>query len=62
MNPLINPNLYIGIRVVARYEMLISHRCWDGKNLDSADHQSHMYNTVDTDYFNNAPKCPSSHP
>ncbi|KAI0838462.1 hypothetical protein F5Y06DRAFT_287196 [Hypoxylon sp. FL0890] len=36
--------------------------CWDGKNLDSADHQSHMYNTVNTDYFNNAPACPSSHP
>jgi hypothetical protein len=36
--------------------------CWDGKNLDSPDHQSHMYNTVDTDYFNNAPACPSSHP
>lgn len=36
--------------------------CWDGKNLDSPDHQAHMYNTVDTDYFNNAPACPSSHP
>jgi hypothetical protein len=36
--------------------------CWDGKNLDSPDHQSHMYNTVNTDYFNNAPACPSSHP
>lgn len=21
-------------------------RCWDGKNLDSPDHQSHMYNTI----------------
>src|SRR5690349_3957368 len=20
--------------------------CWDGKNLDSPDHQSHMYNTI----------------
>ncbi|KAI1495375.1 hypothetical protein F5X96DRAFT_675928 [Biscogniauxia mediterranea] len=36
--------------------------CWDGKNLDSPDHQSHMYNTVDSDYFNNAPPCPASHP
>ncbi|KAB5566031.1 hypothetical protein GE09DRAFT_1105261 [Coniochaeta sp. 2T2.1] len=26
--------------------------CWDGKNLDSPDHQSHMYNT-DTTKFNN---------
>lgn len=37
-------------------------RCWDGKNLDSPDHQSHMYNTVTSDYFVNAPACPSSHP
>ena len=35
--------------------ILTWHRCWDGKNLDSPDHQSHMYNTVNTDYFNNAP-------
>src|SRR5947207_1589877 len=37
-------------------------RCWDGKNLDSPDHQSHMFNTVNSDYFNNAPACPSTHP
>ena len=37
-------------------------RCWDGKNLDSPDHQSHMYNTVNSDYFNNAPACPDTHP
>jgi hypothetical protein len=36
--------------------------CWDGKNLDSPDHQSHMYNTVNSEYFNNAPACPASHP
>ncbi|KAI8623366.1 hypothetical protein F5Y19DRAFT_375213 [Xylariaceae sp. FL1651] len=36
--------------------------CWDGKNLDSPDHQSHMYNTVNSDYFVNAPGCPASHP
>ncbi|KAK4158243.1 hypothetical protein C8A00DRAFT_39437 [Chaetomidium leptoderma] len=36
--------------------------CWDGKNLDSPDHQSHMYNTVTSEGFTNAPKCPSSHP
>ena len=39
-----------------------NHRCWDGKNLDSPDHQSHLYNTVNSEYFNNAPKCPSTHP
>jgi hypothetical protein len=36
--------------------------CWDGKNLDSPDHQSHMYNTVNSDGFINAGACPSSHP
>lgn len=42
--------------------MLIEPRCWDGKNLDSPDHQSHMYNTIKSDGFMNAPACPSSHP
>jgi hypothetical protein len=41
---------------------MILYRCWDGKNLDSPDHQSHMYNTVNSDGFPNAPKCPSTHP
>jgi hypothetical protein len=36
--------------------------CWDGKNLDSPDHQSHMYNTITQDGFLNAGPCPSSHP
>ncbi|RYC56240.1 hypothetical protein CHU98_g9966 [Xylaria longipes] len=36
--------------------------CWDGKNLDSPDHQSHMYNTIKYDGFTNAPPCPASHP
>ncbi|KAF2969087.1 hypothetical protein GQX73_g4481 [Xylaria multiplex] len=36
--------------------------CWDGKNLDSPDHQSHMYNTITMDGFTNAPPCPASHP
>ncbi|KAI9147303.1 hypothetical protein HJFPF1_13342 [Paramyrothecium foliicola] len=35
--------------------------CWDGKNLDSPDHMSHMYNTVG-EAFNNAGPCPASHP
>jgi hypothetical protein len=35
--------------------------CWDGKNLDSPDHQSHMYNTVN-DAFANSGECPASHP
>ncbi|KAI1406951.1 hypothetical protein F5Y13DRAFT_195875 [Hypoxylon sp. FL1857] len=35
--------------------------CWDGKNLDSPDHQSHMYNTV-KGAFREAGPCPSSHP
>ncbi|KAF2730548.1 hypothetical protein EJ04DRAFT_39453 [Polyplosphaeria fusca] len=36
--------------------------CWDGKNLDSPDHQSHMFNTIKYNGFTNAPACPSSHP
>ncbi|GAB1319985.1 NAD(P)-binding Rossmann-fold containing protein [Madurella fahalii] len=36
--------------------------CWDGKNLDSPDHQSHMFNTMNRDGFSNAPPCPASHP
>jgi len=36
--------------------------CWNGKDLDSPDHQSHMYNTVNSEGFPNAPKCPDSHP
>jgi len=36
--------------------------CWDGVNLDSPDHQSHMYNTITSNGFVSAPKCPSSHP
>ncbi|KAI0967904.1 hypothetical protein F4678DRAFT_482915 [Xylaria arbuscula] len=36
--------------------------CWDGKNLDSPDHQSHVYNTITQDGFTNAPPCPASHP
>ncbi|KAF9521307.1 hypothetical protein CPB83DRAFT_932329 [Crepidotus variabilis] len=35
--------------------------CWDGKNLDTPDHQSHMYNTV-KDAFQNSGPCPASHP
>lgn len=35
--------------------------CWDGKNLDSANHQDHMYNTV-RGAFQPAGACPSSHP
>jgi hypothetical protein len=40
----------------------IDFRCWDGVNLDSPDHQSHMFNTIRSDGFMNAPACPSSHP
>jgi hypothetical protein len=34
--------------------------CWDGKNLDSDDHRSHMAYPASGSY-NNGP-CPSSHP
>jgi len=35
--------------------------CWDGKNLDSPNHQDHMYNTG-KGAFQNAGPCPASHP
>ncbi|KAF2261876.1 hypothetical protein CC78DRAFT_619067 [Lojkania enalia] len=35
--------------------------CWDGKNLDSPDHQSHMYATT-KEAFQEAGPCPASHP
>lgn len=35
--------------------------CWDGKNVDSPDHQSHMYDTS-TGGFREAAPCPASHP
>jgi hypothetical protein len=35
--------------------------CWDGKNLDSPDHQAHMYDTQPTGFAAGA-ACPSSHP
>jgi hypothetical protein len=41
--------------------MLTITRCWDGKNLDSPDHQSHMYDTQPTGFAAGA-ACPSSHP
>ncbi|KAL1869327.1 hypothetical protein Daus18300_005539 [Diaporthe australafricana] len=35
--------------------------CWDGKNLDTPNHQDHMYDTQ-TGAFQPAGSCPSSHP
>ncbi len=35
--------------------------CWDGKNLDSPNHQDHMFMTVKGG-FREAGPCPSSHP
>jgi hypothetical protein len=35
--------------------------CWDGKNLDSPNHQDHMYNTG-RGGFVAAGNCPTSHP
>ncbi|KAH6670734.1 hypothetical protein B0J14DRAFT_671185 [Halenospora varia] len=35
--------------------------CWDGKNLDSPDHQAHMYDTTKGGFME-AGACPSSHP
>lgn len=35
--------------------------CWNGKDVDSPDHQSHMFNTQN-EAFTNARPCPASHP
>ncbi|KAF2709976.1 hypothetical protein K504DRAFT_404734 [Pleomassaria siparia CBS 279.74] len=35
--------------------------CWDGKNVDSPDHQSHMFSTTKGG-FRVADPCPASHP
>ncbi|KAH7346098.1 hypothetical protein BKA66DRAFT_543057 [Pyrenochaeta sp. MPI-SDFR-AT-0127] len=35
--------------------------CWDGKNLDSPDHQAHMFDTT-RGAFREAGPCPASHP
>ncbi|KAJ0106990.1 hypothetical protein J7T55_011085 [Diaporthe amygdali] len=35
--------------------------CWDGKNLDTPNHQDHMYDTQ-TGAFQPAGACPASHP
>jgi hypothetical protein len=38
-------------------------QCWDGRNLDSADHRSHMaYGTWGPVYGQNGAGCPASHP
>ena len=37
------------------------HRCWDGKNLDSPDHKSHVsYTSSGT--FESGGACPTTHP
>lgn len=41
-----------------RYQVFFP-QCWDGVNLDSADHKSHMAYPIDN--FNGG-SCPSSHP
>ena len=38
---------------------IVSPSCWDGKNLDSADHRSHIAHEVRT---GSSTKCPASHP
>jgi hypothetical protein len=37
-------------------------KCWDGKNLDSADHRSHLSDMVRNSATNWVAKCPSTHP
>jgi len=36
--------------------------CWDGVNLDTPDHRSHLAYPVNGTYFDRTNKCPPSHP
>ncbi|KAF9737167.1 WSC domain-containing protein [Paraphaeosphaeria minitans] len=54
-NALPNYNCKDGLRV-----QIFFPSCWDGKNLDSADHRSHMSYFNGTEY--NTGVCPSTHP
>lgn len=43
--------------------MLMENSCWDGTNLDSVDHQSHVaYSTGGFGGANGGGACPQSHP
>ncbi|TCD06202.1 DUF1996 domain-containing protein [Erythrobacteraceae bacterium CFH 75059] len=44
------------------YAIVDSPGCWDGKNLDSPDHRSHMSYTRGGAEHNWVEKCPSTHP
>lgn len=39
----------------------ITHRCWDGKNLDSPDHQSHVHYASGSGATGGG-SCPATHP
>jgi Domain of unknown function (DUF1996) len=40
---------------------ILSPSCWDGKNLDSPDHMSHMSYPANGTFESHGP-CPASHP
>ena len=41
--------------------MVMNYSCWDGKNLDSPDHRSHM-SYPESGTFESLGPCPASHP
>jgi hypothetical protein len=53
------PNCKVGDAVHLSIEFP---QCWDGKNLDSPDHKSHMANAIYAGSTRNGTKCPSTHP
>ena len=53
------PNCDVGAGI---YQELFFPQCWDGVNLDSPDHQSHMAYTVQGATAPYAHRCPASHP
>ena len=58
------PNCDVGAQV---FQEIFFPQCWDGVNLDSPDHKSHMSYTVDVKNVNDPrgwfhPECPATHP
>jgi Domain of unknown function (DUF1996) len=45
-----------------RYQLNNFPECWNGVNLDSSDHRSHMAFILEGNGNNNANQCPSTHP
>ncbi|KAK6088048.1 hypothetical protein SCUP234_01114 [Seiridium cupressi] len=62
-NTLDQAKVHIGLRYNCRKTTVDrGPECWDAKDLDSREDQSHMYSIITQYDFNNAPPCPAFHP